>query len=172
MMHWRAILEPSLLVALLVTAAAGKEILHRLGARIGAWLLPESQSITYRAAWIVARFSTIVAPRRRFDFTLTSEWTVEVVLDEEGWTAADEALAELEEDLRSEDRVLEPLRLVLPLLAEAAQLRIRNWRYRWYFAMCLTSYWPDIVRRCRDRITRRTRLTRKGRETTASRRVR
>lgn len=112
-----------------------------LAERAALWLLPPSQPVTFRIAQFIALLCGILAPRslphfsvgnvslhRRWYYLFPAEWKG---LD---WPDPEAALGELEADLRAERRVLDPLRLTLPLLPTALRLRLR---FLWKVGVCV-----------------------------------
>jgi hypothetical protein len=124
----------SLLLAvglLLVTVASA--ILHalvkRFSERVAAWFLPEDQSLSFRFAWIVVRLAEVLAPKTRHRWIGVWEDSG-FVTGPVNWAGAHEARADLETSLCAGQRVAEPVKLVLPLLAEAIKLRFEVERER------------------------------------------
>ncbi len=111
-----------------------KAITRRLAERVAIWVLPDGQRVSYRLAWALVRIARRLAPRciRRWRGMTSSGPDYQVTPFE--WTAPDEALADLGQGLKLQEAVPEPVRLVLPLLAEAVRLRAVNARHvltRW-----------------------------------------
>lgn len=102
-------------------------IRDRLAERIATWLLPESQAVTFRVAFAIAALAGRLAPRRRIFLTTEHvELPHQILKKPLCWTGPAEALAELHADLDSSIRVLNPVRLVTPLLGEAILLHRHN----------------------------------------------
>jgi hypothetical protein len=106
-----------------------------LSERVANWLLPPDQPSTFRFAQFIAFLAAGIAPRRFPAWNLSSPnwpgawflifpatWTAYL------WPEPESVLAELEADLRSERRVLDPVRVALPLLGMAVVLRLRYLR--------------------------------------------
>lgn len=111
-----------------------KAITGRLAERVAIWVLPDGQRVSYRLAWALVGTGRLLAPTyiRRWRGMTSSGPDYHVNPHE--WTAPDEALADLERGLKLQEAVPEPVRLVLPLLAEAVRLRAINARHvltRW-----------------------------------------
>lgn len=97
----------------------------RLGEVLAAWLLPDSQAVTFRAAWFVALSASRIAPAHVVRIVRDTEsglWRLDH--RDVGPRLCHEALAELEADLAAKRRVIDmPMRFVLPMICPAVRLR-------------------------------------------------
>jgi hypothetical protein len=112
--------------AVLSGVALLRALTRRLADRAAAWLVPDQQPVSFRVAWMVVRIARWLAPRR---ICRWGGWTGSGPDYQDSgyrWPGADEAMADLDEGLCSHQAVVHPLRLVLPLLAEAVHLRSVN----------------------------------------------
>jgi hypothetical protein len=150
--------EISLTIVFFVVAAGGwlgfgvlRAIRDALSERAADWLLPGNQPVTFRLAQFVVFLAAALAPRRLPRWSLLnpyapmpSAWFVvfPVVWDDSSWSGPESILAELEADLRAERRVLDPVRLVFPLLRHALLLR---GRYLWKLAACVLWIPPGLL---------------------------
>lgn len=108
-----------------------KAVRNVLAERAAGWLLPSQQPVTFRLAQFLASLARAIAPQREpvwnFD---PGQWRHSWYLlfpvrwREFDWPGPDSMLAELESDLQAERRVLDPVRLILPLLSRALVLRL------------------------------------------------
>lgn len=127
------------------------EVRKRAGERLAAWLLPESQTCTFRIALAILKTAELIAPNRRVVYRRPEPmdlWSISWAQTGAVWWAADAALRELEEDLAAEERVFDPVRLVWPLMAEAVAARFANWAQRAkgiFFGACRRSFGIMIV---------------------------
>src|SRR5581483_9714900 len=78
--------------------------MRRLGERMGAWVLPDRQSWTFRIGWAIAKVASFLGPDR-IDFTTGAFATParpRLLWSGRTWEDPAAAIAELDEDLRSE----------------------------------------------------------------------
>lgn len=98
--------------------------------RFAAWLLPESQPCTLRVALGIIRVAQLIAPasvvRRRAPQTSWRRPMFGLDRFNREWWVADAARREFEADLAADRRVLDPVRLVWPLVTQAGRLRVAN----------------------------------------------
>lgn len=111
------------LLLVTVVGAILHALVKRLSERAAVWFLPDDQSPFFRLAWILVRLAEALAPKTRHVWIGMWEdsgfGTIPV-----NWPGAQEARADLETDLGTGQRVAKPVKLVLPLLAEAIKLRL------------------------------------------------
>jgi hypothetical protein len=140
------------LVAVWLVLGVLRAIRQALAERAANWLLPPSQPVTFRAGQFVALLARELAPRRRLiyapwdslvtfpeDDRLEGGLFFPGVLEAWDWPVPASALAELDSDLRAEQRIIAPVRLTAPLLRQAAGMHRQNGGelarcLRWYFA--------------------------------------
>jgi hypothetical protein len=113
------------LLALWIARRVADEIVGRLAQRLAAWLLPEDRPTTYRLAWFAARVARWIAPEEevqlfRQDPRFGTRHLITVQPLE--WSDPEAVLAELETD-KAGDRITKPVRLVLPVVAQALRYR-------------------------------------------------
>lgn len=146
------------------------EVRTRLSRRFGSWLLPDSQAATFRIAVGILKTAHIIAPSHRVRYStrtgvVTSpravplqteaEWSISsaptahagtLLRTETEWWTSSAALRELEADLAADKRVLDPVRLVLPLLIQGVSLRLANGKQRAIAVISLILRWTkDFV---------------------------
>lgn len=107
----------------LLWAVAGVigEVRAKLARRAADWLIPDGQAWTVRIAFVLAAVARWIAPQTKVGYEARS---AEVVWLASTWTAPEDALAELAADLQAAERVIDPVRLVLPLLHVAIKARV------------------------------------------------
>ncbi len=107
----------------LLWAVAGviREIRAKLARRAADWLIPDGQAWTVRIAFALAIVARWVQPQTEMYFEAR---IARVQWRPAFWTGPDEALAELAADLRAEERVVDPVRLILPVVRMAVRARL------------------------------------------------
>lgn len=117
------------LPVLLLLVAGGifvQAALKRLGERAAAWALPDGQALSFRVAWLLVRLTELMAPKVRKHWRGMTPSGPDYQQSPSRWSAPEEARADLEANLDAEERVAAPVRLVLPLFAEALRMRASN----------------------------------------------
>jgi hypothetical protein len=102
-----------------------------LAERAAGWMLPSQQPITFRLAQFLAFLAQALAPRHKPVMDLAPgawrhSWYLIFPVQWRGfyWPESELMLGELESDLLAERQVLDPVRLVAPLLIAALKLRL------------------------------------------------
>jgi hypothetical protein len=117
----------------------GHAILKRLSERIAGWILPEDQALSFRLAWILVRLAERLAPTSRHIWRGLTSSGGDYSVREFRWQAPEEARADLEAALREKERIVAPVRLVLPLVVSAARLRGANGWNRFRRALAVST---------------------------------
>jgi hypothetical protein len=125
-----------------------------LSDRFSQWLLPESQACTFRIALWIVKATIMLEPTMGLSYNVPFHpwqgWRARLVWWRFNSRSAQAALGELEADMCAEERVLHPVRLVLPLLIDALKWRLRNGgtRTRALILGCRGSalYWKLVLK--------------------------
>jgi hypothetical protein len=126
-------------IMLWLLVALARELGQRIVERAAAWILPDTQAITFRVAWLIASAARAIAPSGRkvysrtpggFIHLMREIWASNGSIDLEftgwWWVDPEAALAELEADLSAGTRYAQPVRLTAPLLVIAVRMRLAN----------------------------------------------
>jgi hypothetical protein len=116
------------------------DIRHECGHRLAAWLLPAGQAMTIRPALAIARAVAVAAPARVLmvredtrepDRSIPPDWRhvfypVVSLMPGSAGLEARGARQEILCDLAADERVIKPVRLVMPLTRHAVADQVRN----------------------------------------------
>lgn len=114
----------------------------RIGDRVARWLLPDDQPSTFRVAQFIALSAQWLGPHELLD---GADWRLifeahlpELARSGRVWNSPSNALAELDEALRTSQPVTGPLGDARPLLWLAIRLRVEHGIYRLQIVLALS----------------------------------